>query len=82
MAEQHKESENPLWMLGVVMTVPLILFSGPVAGYLLGRFVLVKGLGLSVKIIPWAVALGFIAAGIKVYDLIQQIRRNDPNQKT
>jgi hypothetical protein len=82
LAEQRKDSENPLWMLGVVMTIPLILFSGPVAGFLLGHFVLVKGLGLSETIIPWAVGLGFIAAGIKVVNLIQRIRRSDLNRKS
>lgn len=71
-------------MLGAVITVPLILASGPLAGYLLARYVLIDFFGLPAFSIPILATLGFVASGLQIYRIIQKIRQTDSeqNQKT
>ena len=64
-------------MLGVVLSVPLILSSGPLAGYLLGRFVIVKFFGLPEFSIPVFIGLGLWASGMQLWRIIQKIRSLD-----
>lgn len=66
-----------LWMLGAAITLPMILASGPIAGYVLGRYILVKFFDAPGLTVAFAVALGFLASGVQAYRLIQKIKRLD-----
>jgi len=68
-------------MLGAVIIVPLILASGPLAGYVLGQFVLVNYFKLPEVTIAISVALGFFASGLQIYRIIQEIRQFDKEKK-
>ena len=64
-------------MMGAAMMLPLILASGPVAGYVLGRFVAIRYLGLPQTMLPVLIGLGFLASAVQVIRLIKQIRESD-----
>ena len=81
MANQPKNSYQDLWILGAVITVPFVLLSGPFAGYVIGRYLLVKYLHWSQSAVFVCVGLGLIGSGLHVYQLIQTIRKFDLNNK-
>lgn len=63
------------------MMVPLVLLGGPLAGYLLWRFIAVKFWGLSSGWMPLFIVLGILASGIQVARLIKQIQDSDSTRK-
>lgn len=71
-----KDTYKLLWMLGLAITLPMILLSGPLAGYLLGEFWLVKYLGLPKQTTPILMVLGLIGSGFQSYKLIHQLKQN------
>ncbi len=69
----QKDDHQSLWMMGAAMMLPLILVSGPLAGYALGRFVGVGYFGLPKWTLPISVGLGFVASAIQIVRLIKGI---------
>ncbi|MDP3919295.1 MAG: hypothetical protein Q8R76_00590 [Candidatus Omnitrophota bacterium] len=63
------------------MMLPLILFGGPVVGYLIGQYVLVDKFGWGEFCLPVSVGLGFVAAGMQTVKLIQRIRNYESHNK-
>lgn len=59
------------------MTVPMILVCGPIAGYLLSHYILVRFFGAPEVSVPILTFLGFIVSGMQVYQLIQRIQQLD-----
>ena len=76
----EKDSYKSLWMLGAAMLLPLILLSGPLAGYVLGRLAITK-LGVPNAALPVLVGLGIVASGIQSFRLIKQIQQSDMDKK-
>ncbi len=62
------------------MLLPLILLSGPLAGYVLGRLAITK-LGVPNAALPVLVGLGIVASGIQSFRLIKQIQQSDMDKK-
>ena len=56
------------------MTVPMILACGPIAGYLVGKYILVDRLGLPAYWTILMVGLGFLASSIQVFRIIKRIK--------
>ncbi|OGW72373.1 MAG: hypothetical protein A2Y02_00920 [Omnitrophica bacterium GWA2_52_12] len=80
MTGSEKDSYKSLWMLGAAMLLPLILLSGPLAGYVLGRLAITQ-LGMPGVAMPILVGLGIVASGIQSFKLIKQIQQSDPDKK-
>ena len=57
------------------MTVPMILASGPIAGYVISRYILVRFFDLPPVTIPLLIGLGFVASGMQVYEIIKKIQK-------
>ncbi len=79
MTDQKENSYRLLWMLGLALTLPMILLSGPVAGYLIS-YLLVKYAGMPEKLTPLLVVLGLAASGLQAFSLIQKLK-NQTNKK-
>ena len=77
MGSFTEEVTNGLKAAGAATLVPLILASGPLAGYVLGRFLLVEKLGAPKFTIPVFVVLGIFAAALQITRLIQRIKQSD-----
>lgn len=75
MAE-NKDNYKLLWMLGLAVTLPMILLSGPLAGYLIGEFWLVRHLGLPKQTTPILMVLGLIGSGFQSFKIINQLKQN------
>ena len=75
MAAQKDNSYRLFWMLGLALTLPMILLSGPLAGYLIGS-VLVKKAGLPLWVSPASMVLGLLGSGWQSYQLIQKLRQS------
>jgi hypothetical protein len=72
------QKDNPyrlLWMLGLTLTLPMILLSGPVAGYLIG-YLLVNKIGWPNFLLPLLMVFGLIASGMQSYRLIKKLNAN------
>lgn len=76
MAAQKDDSYRLLWMLGLALTLPMILLSGPLAGYLIS-ILFVKKLGLPGYWTPALMALGFLGSGLQSYRLIKRLNTKD-----
>ena len=63
-----------LWMLGLCLTMPMIFLSGPLAGFLIGHYVLVKHFGFRSETTLILMIAGLMASGFQVYRLIQKLR--------
>lgn len=64
-------------MLGAAITLPMILVSGPIAGFILGRFLFVNRLNAPEWTIVVFVFFGFVGSGVQSYKLIKQINQAD-----
>ncbi len=69
-------------ILGAAMTLPMILISGPIAGYVIGRYILVKFFGLNSNWVIALVGLGLIASALQSYRLILKIKELDSKSKS
>jgi hypothetical protein len=63
-------------MLGLALTLPMILLGGPLAGYILSEFLLVKQLGMPQMTTPIFMVLGLVGSAIQVYRIIQKLRQS------
>lgn len=63
-----------LWMVGAALTFPFILASGPIAGYIIGQYILVRQLGLSSTAVLISIGVGFFGSALQVARLIQKIK--------
>lgn len=77
MPQSENNPYKQFWMLGIAMMVPLSLVSGPLAGYLLWRFIGARFLGLASGWMFLFVALGMAASAIHVAGLIKRIQDSD-----
>ncbi len=66
-------------MLGLAMTVPFILFGGPVAGYVLARYIFVRFWNWPEHTVMIFTLLGFAASGLQVYRLIMKMKSLESN---
>jgi hypothetical protein len=64
-----------MWMLGLALTLPMILLAGPLAGFLVGQFILVKQFGLPPATAPIAMVVGLIGSGLQTIRLIQKLKQ-------
>ena len=79
MAERKTNSYQLLWMLGLALTLPMILLSGPLAGFLIGQFILVKQFGMSGSVTPVLMVLGLAGSGLQAYRIIKKIKETRTN---
>ena len=70
-----QNSYRYLWMLGLAITLPMILLSGPLAGYLIAQL-LVKQFKLNLALIPGLMALGLAGSGVQAFQLIRKLNQN------
>lgn len=68
-------------MLGLALTLPMILLSGPLAGYLIGELLLVKKLGLPTLVSPLLMGLGLVGSAWQSYLLILKINQGRPKKE-
>ena len=79
MADPKENSYRLLWMLGLVLTLPMILLSGPLAGFLVGQFVFVNQLGMPAVLTPILMVVGLIGSGIQAFRLIKKLKDSRPH---
>ncbi len=76
MAGKKSAFYSQVKQLGVLTTIPIILFVGPVVGFLLGGWIDRKA-----HIYPWFtmifVFLGFVASGREIVRLLRQISKDN-----
>lgn len=60
--------------MALALTIPMILLSGPVVGFLLGNLWL-KHFGGGPKTVPFAVVLGFLLSGFQSFRLIYRVHQ-------
>ncbi|MFA6600504.1 MAG: hypothetical protein WCU74_05755 [Candidatus Omnitrophota bacterium] len=70
------------WMLGAATTVPVILISGPLAGYWIAEWLLVRHAGWPRFWVPVGVFLGFIGAVLQIIRIIKQIQQAESSPTT
>lgn len=68
-------------MLGAAITLPMILASGPIAGFVLSRYLLIRFFNAPPVTVPVFIVLGFLASGLQAWQLIQKIKEQDSKQK-
>ena len=69
---KKENSYRLLWMLGLALTLPMILLSGPLAGYLISEL-LVKKLGMPPRLGPIFMGLGLFGSAWQAYFLIRKM---------
>ena len=74
MTSEKENSSRLLWMLGLTMTLPMILLSGPLAGFIIGQMILVRQLKMPALVTPGLMVLGLIGSGIQAYRLIKKLK--------
>lgn len=67
-----ENSGRLLWILGLAITLPMILVSGPLAGYFVS-FILIRNLGAPEVVTPVLMALGLAGSGLQTYRIIKKI---------
>ena len=71
---QKEDPYRLMWMLGLALTLPMILLSGPLAGYLIGWALVKRGSPGFVS--PLLMALGLFGSGLQSYALIKKLYQN------
>ncbi len=71
----NNQTYRLLWMLGLCLTMPMILLSGPLGGFLVGHFILVKFFEADAWVTPAMMILGLIGSGFQSYRLIQKLKK-------
>ena len=74
LTDPKNNSYQLLWILGLALTLPMILLSGPLAGYLIG-LLLMRHLNMPEFSAPLLMGLGLLGSGWQAYQLIQKINR-------
>jgi len=67
-------------MLGLALTLPMILLSGPLAGYLISEL-LVKKLGMPSVLGPILMGLGLFGSAWQAYYLIRKMNQGQPKKE-
>ena len=80
LADQKEDSYRLLWMLGLALTLPMILLSGPVAGYLIS-WLLIHYLGMPSGITPLLMGAGLVGSAIQAFHLIQKLKQQSNSKK-
>lgn len=62
-------------MLGLALTLPMILLSGPLAGFLIGHYLLVQQLKMPAMWIPILLVVGLVGSGLQAVQLIQKLKQ-------
>ena len=75
VADPKNNSYRLLWMLGLALSLPMILLSGPLAGYLLSIW-LVKQFNVNAVVTPLFMVLGLLGSGWQTVQLIRRLNRN------
>lgn len=73
--DQNKDPYRLLWMLGLALTLPMILLSGPLAGYLIS-LLLVKQMGLPEILTPILMVTGLVGSLLQGFRLIQKLSQS------
>jgi len=71
----HKDSSNTyrsLWMLGLALTLPMILVSGPIAGYLISYWITLAWNDAPTHLTPALMVLGLIGSGLQTAKIIKK----------
>lgn len=63
------------------MMIPIALVGGPLAGYLLWRFVAARYFGLTSGWMMPFIALGMVASGLHIAGLIKRVQDSDSKKK-
>ena len=77
MTQKKDDPVRSMWMLGLALTLPMILLSGPLAGFLIGQWVLVKQFNMPVSTTPTLMILGMMGSGIQAFRLIKKLKENN-----
>lgn len=76
MTELKNDLSKQLKQVGILTTIPVVLFLGPVIGYFFGSWIDRKFL-----IYPWvtiiSTVLGFLASGREVMRLLKEVLESD-----
>lgn len=72
----NKDNYKLLWMMGLAITLPMILLSGPLAGYLIGEWGLVRHLGFPKQTTLILMVLGLVGSGFQSFRIINQLKQN------
>ena len=80
LAENQDNNLKLLWMLGLAITLPMILVGGPLAGYLIGEFVLVRQSKLPASTTPILMVLGLVGSGFQAFKLIERLKQNQKSK--
>ncbi len=75
MNNQKEDNYKLLWMLGLALTLPMILLSGPLAGFLIGHYLLVQQLKMPAMWIPILLVVGLVGSGLQAVQLIQKLKQ-------
>ncbi len=69
-------SENKLfWILGLTITLPAILLSGPLIGYLIGIWI-IQNWNAPSMLLPILMSVGLVGSGIHTFLIIKKIYQN------
>jgi len=80
LADQKENSYHLLWMLGLALTLPMILISGPIAGYFVS-WLLIHYLQMPSETTPVLMGLGLIGSGLQAFYLIQKLKQQTNSKK-
>jgi len=75
LAEESNNNDRLLWMLGLAITLPMILLSGPLAGYLIG-LVFTEKLGWPDFLIPLCAVSGLVVSGVQSFRIIKKLKNH------
>lgn len=64
-----------LWIMGLGLTLPMIFISGPLGGYLIGHFILVKRFGLNEAWVTVLMMLGLAGSGLQIFQLLKKLKQ-------
>lgn len=73
---EKKELYARIRLAGLLSYIPLVLFTGPFAGYLAGDY-LVKKIGLPAYVMLISIALGFLSSIIEIIRIIKLARKSE-----
>jgi len=72
---QSGDKSQLVRQLALAGTIPIMMAVGPVIGFVIGKL-LDEWLGTTPWLMVLFIALGFVAAGKEVYDVVRKISKN------